>query len=191
MPSRITIRATETLSAAWGRLKRVTLDLLRRDGSTATLVREVYDFGNGAAVLPIDRTRGTVLLIRQFRLPAMLAGGSGFLIEACAGLLDGDTPEACAMREAEEELGYRLKSVIPAVTIHTSPGVVTERLFLFTADYTPADRITVGGGHAEEGEDIEILEMPLVEALAMVERGEIVDAKTIILLRQAALIRGP
>jgi nudix-type nucleoside diphosphatase (YffH/AdpP family) len=187
LASSAAIRATELLSAFWGRLRKVTFDLTRRDGTTATLVREVYDFGDGAAVIPFDAGRGTVLLVRQFRLPAYLAGGSGFLVEACAGLLDGNDPETCARREAEEELGYRLKELTRVYTIHSSPGTLVERITLFTAPYSPADGSAAGGGEIDEGEDIEVLEMPLAEALAMVGRGEIVDAKTIILLQHLSL----
>ena len=183
MSSPVKVRTTEILSSLWGTLKKITFDLTRRDGRVETLSREVYDFGDGVAVLPYDARRDTVLLIRQFRLPPHLAGASGCLIEACAGLLDGDEPETCARREAEEELGYRLGRLIRAFTIHTSPGVIMERLSLFVAPYTPADRISAGGGEPGEGEDIEVLELPFAEALAMIGRGEIIDAKTILLLQ--------
>ena len=75
------------------------------------------------------------------------------------------------------------KSLAP----YMSPGSVTERLHLFTAEYTAADRVSAGGGHAGEGEDIEVIEVTLDDALAMIERGEIVDAKTIMLLYHARL----
>ena len=68
-----------------------------------------------------------------------------------------------------------------------SPGAVTERLSLFIAPYSPDDRFSEGGGHASEGEDIEVLEMTLDQALAMVAAGEIIDAKTVMLLQHAKL----
>jgi nudix-type nucleoside diphosphatase (YffH/AdpP family) len=144
--------------------------------------------GHGAAVLPIDRKAGTVLLIRQFRWPAFESGYRHLLIETIAGKLDGDSPQACITREALEEAGARIEN--PRLVAHCfmSPGAVTERLFLFAADYdSKAARLETGGGNKHEGEDIEVLEMPLPQAVAMVANGEIIDAKTIVLLQWAAL----
>jgi nudix-type nucleoside diphosphatase (YffH/AdpP family) len=128
-----------------------------------------------------------VLLVRQFRVPACLNGHDGYLIEACAGLLDDRDAEAAIRKEAEEELGYRLGKVDRVFDVFMSPGSVTERLVFFTALYSPADRISDGGGAADEGEDIEVIELRLDEAIAMIARGEIADAKTIMLLQHAAL----
>lgn len=182
MPSPIHIRTTCLLSSAWSKLKQITLDHTRRDGTTVTLVREVYDFGDGCVVLPYDPERGTVLLARQFRLPVYLREGDGFFIEACAGLLDDNDPETAVRKEAEEELGLRLRDVRPLFTGYSSPGAVAEKMSFFTAPYSPADRISDGGGEAHEGEDIEVLELPLADALAMIRSGEIRDSKTIALL---------
>lgn len=190
MSSSVTVRATEVIFSGWAKVKRVTFDLTRRDGRKATLVREVYEYGDGAAVLPYDPVRGTVLLVRQFRIAAELNGGNGFLIEACAGLLDGDEPAACARREGEEELGYGLREIRPLARAYAAPGAIAERLSLFTARYSPADRISDGGGEEHEGEDIEVLEMKLTEALAMIGRGEIIDMKTIVLLLQLQIEAG-
>jgi nudix-type nucleoside diphosphatase (YffH/AdpP family) len=182
MSERIKIEHVETLSQRWADLKRYTLLYRRRDGRLEQQVREVHDHGSGAAVLPYDRTRGTVLLVRQFRLPVFLAGGSGDLIEACAGLLDGNDPEICIRREAEEELGYRLDNLRKIASCFMTPGAVTERISMFLADYTPANRIGEGGGHADESEDIEVLEMSFNEAWRLMQTGEIADAKTLVLL---------
>src|SRR6185312_11593519 len=105
----------------------------------------------------------------------------GFLLEACAGLLDGDDPETCARREAEEELGYRMRELKRIANAYAAPGAVAERLGLFTARYSPADRLSGGGGLEGEGEDIEVVELPLDKAFAMIGK-EIVDMKTILLL---------
>jgi len=169
------------LAENWARLKRVTFDLLRHDGRSETLTREVYEYGDGATVLPYDPGRGTVLLVRQFRVAAEMNGGNGFLIEACAGLLDGDAPEVCASREAEEELGCRVSDLKRLATAYAAPGAIAERLSLFTARYSRADRISNGGGLAGEGEDIEVIEMPLAKAFAAIGK-EIIDMKTILLL---------
>jgi nudix-type nucleoside diphosphatase (YffH/AdpP family) len=187
LPSPIRIRSDELLSHNWGKLRKVTFDITRRDGVVERQVREVYDRGNGAAILPIDPGRGTLLLVRQFRMPVYLDDHDGYLIEACAGLLDDLDPETAIRKEAEEELGYRLGDIHRVCEAFMSPGSVTERLVLFTAHYSPADRISEGGGAAHEGEDIEVIELPLEEAFAMIASGEIVDAKTIMLLQHAKL----
>ncbi len=190
MDDRIRIRSQEILSDDWAILKKTTFDYRRRDGVWETQVRQTYDRGDGAAILPFDPDRGTVLLVRQFRWPAFVTGHKEPLIEVCAGLLDKDDPETCIRKEAEEELGYRLKGVELVFTPYMSPGSVTERLWLFAARYTPADRISEGGGAPEEGEDIEVLEMPVDDALAAISDGRIIDAKTILLLQHLKLNPG-
>lgn len=183
----IRIRSVEVLSDDWAILKKFTFDYRRRDGSLETQVRQTYDRGDGTVILPYDPRRGTVLLVRQFRLPAYVSGHPEPLIEACAGLLDRDDPETCIRREAEEELGYRLNAIEQVFHAFMSPGSVTERLMFFTARYSPEDRIGRGGGDAHEGEDIEVLELALDEALAMIDGGRIIDGKTIMLLQHVKL----
>lgn len=190
MDDRIRIRSQEILSDDWAILKKTTFDYRRRDGVWETQVRQTYDRGDGAAILPFDPDRGTVLLVRQFRWPAFVTGHKEPLIEACAGLLDKDDAETCIRKEAEEELGYRLDGVKLVFTPFMSPGSVTERLWLFAARYSPADRISDGGGAPEEGEDIEVLEMPVEEAIAAISDGRIIDAKTILLLQHLKLNPG-
>jgi nudix-type nucleoside diphosphatase (YffH/AdpP family) len=186
---RIRIRSVEVLSNDWAVLKKTTYDYCRNDGVWETHVRQTYDRGDGAVILPYDRERGTVLLVKQFRFPAYVTGHPEPLVEACAGLLDADDPETCIRREAEEELGYRLRDVRHIYSPYMSPGSVTERLWFFIAEYSPSDRVSSGGGHAGEGEDIEVLEMTLDEAVALIANGGIVDAKTIMLVQHLALER--
>jgi nudix-type nucleoside diphosphatase (YffH/AdpP family) len=185
---RVRLREVEVLSDAWYTLRRVTYEFQGRDGNWTTQRREVYDRGNGATILLRDTTRDTLLLTRQFRLPAYLNGHpDGMLLEAPAGLLDpGDaSAEVAIRREAEEETGYRVDSVTFVGEYFMSPGSVTERIAFFTGSYRADERVSQGGGVASEGEDIEIVEVTLAEAIAMVERGEILDAKTVLLLRLA------
>lgn len=189
MRDRIRIRSVELLSDDWAVLKKTTYDYRRRDGTWETQTRQTYDRGDGAVILPYDVRRNTVLLVSQFRFPAYVTGHPEPLIEACAGLLDADDPETAIRREAEEELGYRLRSVRHLYTPYMSPGSLTERLSFFTADYSPQDRISDGGGHPDEEEDIEVLEMELDEALAAIHDGRIVDAKTIMLVQHVMLDR--
>lgn len=184
---RVRVEDVTLLSDDWFVLKKTVLSYQRGDGSWQRMARETYDRGNGATILLYDPERRTVILIRQFRYPAFVNGHDGLLIEAAAGLLDDAAPEARIRAEAEEELGYRLGEVRKVFEAFMSPGSVTEKLHFFVAPYDAAMRVGDGGGLAEEGEDIEVLELPFDEALAMVADGRIADAKTILLLYHAQL----
>jgi len=185
--ARVRIHNVEILSDDWYLLKKTTFDYQRRDGAWQTLTRETYDRGNGATVLLYNRERRSVILIRQFRFPTYGNGHDGFLIETAAGLLDQASPEERIKAEAEEETGYRVTDVRKIFEAFMSPGSVTEKLYFFVAEYEPKLRAGDGGGLAEEGEDIEVLELPLEQALQMVADGRIADGKTIMLLQYAQL----
>ncbi|KKB78919.1 hypothetical protein VW35_10635 [Devosia soli] len=187
MEEKITLIKTEVLSASWGKLTRATLDYRREDGSVQRLVRENYDHGNAAALLLFNGDTRHVLLVRQYRYPVQANGDPAFLLEVCAGLLDGDDPLACARREALEETGHAPEDVAFVCDAYMSPGSVQEKVSLFLGRYGADTYRTAGGGLAEEGEELEVVELPLEEALAMVHRGEITDGKTIILLQHLAL----
>lgn len=183
---RIRFVSDEVLSDDWYLLRKVTFDYQRRNGSWQRQSREVYDRGNGAAILLYNMDRRAVLLTRQFRMPAYLNGcRDGLLIEACAGLLDGDDPAACIRREAEEETGFRIRAPRQVFAAYMSPGSVTERLHFFVAEYEDRDRVSKGGGEVKEGEEIESIELALDEAMQMVDSGAIQDGKTIMLLQYA------
>jgi nudix-type nucleoside diphosphatase (YffH/AdpP family) len=177
---------TEVLSDNWYVLRKVTFRLRKGDGTWETQSREAYDRGNGATILPYDRSRRTVILTRQFRLPTFVNGNSsGMLIETCAGLLDSENPWQCITRELREETGFEIHSVRKVMEAYMSPGSVTEILHFFVAEYTPAQRASAGGGVEEE--DIEVLELTIEEAEAKIASGEIRDGKTIMLLQYASL----
>lgn len=178
---------SQLLSDNWYTLKKYTFELQRRDGQWQEQSREAYDRGNGATILLYNLARRTVVLTRQFRLPVWINGHSGALIEAAAGLLDNASPEARIMAEAEEETGYRIQTIEKVFEAYMSPGSVTEKLYFFIAQYDEQDRQTRGGGLAEEGEDIEVLEWDFDRALAAVGSGEIQDAKTMLLIQHLAL----
>ena len=181
----------EVVARAWHVLRRTTFEYRRADGRVTTEQRETYDRGNGATILLHDVERRTVLLSRQFRYPVYANHHpDGMLIETAAGLLDGQDPATAIRREAAEELGVEVGEVEHVFDVYMSPGSVTERIHFFAAPYTPLSRTGEGGGLAEDGEDIEVLELPFDTTLAMIESGEIADAKTIMLLQWAAL-RGP
>ncbi|WP_460799018.1 NUDIX domain-containing protein [Microbacterium sp. GXF0217] len=186
----VVVRDVELISDGWHVLRRTTLDYRRRDGSRSTLQRETYDRGDGATILLYDEQRATVLLTRQFRYPAYVNDHpDGMLIEAAAGLLDDDDPVTAIRREVAEELGVEVGPVAHVFTAYMSPGSVTEKVHFYAAPYSPGDRIGDGGGVASEGEDIEVVELSLDEALAMIRDGRIVDGKTIMLLQWWALER--
>lgn len=190
MPSvtdRIRIEKVELLSDDWYVLKKTTFSWRRRDGSWQRQSRETYDRGNGAAILLYDEQRRTVVLVKQFRYPAFVNGWNDLLTEVPAGLLDEASPEDRIRAEAEEESGFRVREVRRVMDAFMSPGSVTEKLYFFVGRYTPSDRVAEGGGLEEDGEDIEMIEPTIEEALAMIESGEIRDGKTIMLLQYAAL----
>jgi len=177
----------QVLSDNWYVLKKYTFELQRADGQWQEQQREAYDRGNGAVILLYNRCKRTVVLTRQFRLPVFINGHHGLLIEAAAGLLDEASPEARIIAEAEEETGYRVKKLEKVMEAYMSPGSVTEKLYFFIAEYTDEDRQSSGGGLVDEGEDIEVMEWSLDHALASIRSGEIMDAKTIMLLQHLAL----
>lgn len=177
----------ELLSDNWYILKKYTFELQRSDGVWQTQSREAYDRGNGAAILLYNKAKGTVVLTRQFRLPVYINGHDGLLIEAAAGLLDDASPEARIIAEAEEETGFKVAAIEKVFEAYMSPGSVTEKLYFFIAEYSDADRSGQGGGLADEGEDIQVLEWPFEKALAAIRSGEIQDAKTIMLIQHLAL----
>jgi nudix-type nucleoside diphosphatase (YffH/AdpP family) len=185
---KVEILTQEVIAKFWSTLSKVTLKYTRRDGRSETLVREVNDHGHAAAVLALDPKRETVLLVKQMRIAAHMAGYEDAMIEVCAGLLDGDDARTCAAKEAEEELGFRVHDLREIADVFMSPGGLTERVSLFLGTYSLEDKITNGGGVETEGEDIEVIELPLATAYGMIASGEIVDAKTIVLLQHAMLV---
>jgi nudix-type nucleoside diphosphatase (YffH/AdpP family) len=187
----VVVRDVELTSAGWHVLRRTTFDYRRRDGTWSTQQRETYDRGNGATILLHNCQAGTVLLTRQFRFPAYASDHpDGILIETAAGLLDNDDPETAIRREASEELGVAVGALTHVFDIYMSPGSVTERLHFYAAADTPADRTGAGGGLADDGEDIEVVELLFTDAISMTRDGRIADGKTVLLLQWAA-IDGP
>ncbi|MEC5166137.1 nudix-type nucleoside diphosphatase (YffH/AdpP family) [Flavobacterium sp. PL11] len=184
----IKIQKTELLSDNWYTLSKVIFDYQKKDNSWITHKREVYDRGNGAAILLYNLSKKIVILTRQFRLPSYLNGNrTGMMIEVCAGLLDQDHPEECIIRETEEETGYRISKVEKIMETFMSPGAVTEILHLFVGEYNESMKVSNGGGLESEQENIDVLEMPYNEAYNMIASGEIKDAKTVILLQYAKI----
>lgn len=184
---RVRLISSQVLSNDWYLLKKTIFDFRRADGSWQRQQRETYDRGNGATLLLYQRASRRVVLVRQFRFPAYVNGHDGMLVEAPAGLLDQATPEQRIRAEVEEETGYRVGEVRKVFEAFMSPGSVTEKLYFFVAEYDSNSKIGQGGGLEDEGEDIEVLELPFDGAMAMVRRGEICDGKTIMLLQYAAL----
>jgi len=178
------ITNTEVLSDNWYVLRKITYEYLQKDGTLQTQSREAYDRGNGATILLYNSETQTVILTRQFRIPTYVNGNAdGMMIEACAGLLDQDSPEDCIRRETEEETGYQIRDVKKVFEAYMSPGSVTEILYFFIAEYSKEMKVGNGGGLEEEAENIEVLEYKFTDALEMIKNGRIKDAKTIMLLQ--------
>ena len=187
MEDRIKIIEKKLLSDNWYHLHKVVFDYKKKDGKIQRQEREAYDRGNGSTILLYNKAKQTVVLTKQFRIPTFLNGNTtGFLIEACAGLLEKDNAEDCIRKETEEETGYRISNVKKIFESYMSPGSVTEILYFFVAEYEDHMKVNEGGG-VDEGEDIEVIELPFKEALDMITTGEIKDAKTIMLLQYAQI----
>lgn len=187
MSKRIKVINKEVLSDNWYTLRKITFDYTQKDGTVQRQEREAYDRGNGSTILLYNKEKGTVVLTRQFRMPTYLNGNeNGFLIEACAGLLEEDNAEDCIRKETEEETGYRIANVRKVFESYMSPGSVTEILYFFVAEYEDNMKVNDGGGTDEE-EDLEVLELPFQEAIDMMASGEIKDAKTIMLIQYAQI----
>lgn len=174
----------ETLSKQWATLEKVTFDYQMQDGRWVQQTRESYNRGDGAVILLYNKEKRTVVLTKQIRIPTYFNGNKdGFVIEACAGMLDKDHPEACVIREVEEETGYKIPRAEKVFELFSTPGAVTEKLYYFIGEYSDSMKVSSGGGLDEENEDIEVLELSFEEALEMMFKGEIEDAKTVILLQ--------
>jgi GDP-mannose pyrophosphatase NudK len=173
----------ETIAHIKGRLISVSYEQRRRDGEQQRRKREIYDNGNSAVILPYDPNRKTVLLTRQLRLPVFLQDGMVRTVEACAGKLNGEQAERRIMKEMQEELGYKISKVQRLFELYASPAAIMEKIIFFTCIYSPANRVSDGGGLKEEGEDIDVVETTLEEAAAMIASSEIVDAKTVVLVQ--------
>jgi len=172
------------LSDSWYTLNKIVFDYQMPTGEWVNQEREAYDRGNGAAIMLYNKEKQKVVLVSQFRMPTYISGNeSGMMIEACAGLLDGDDPETCVIKEAEEESGFRISKVEKVFEAYMSPGAVTELLHCYIAAYDDSNKVSSGGGLAEEQEDITVLEVDFEKALTMIASGEIKDAKTIMLLQ--------
>jgi nudix-type nucleoside diphosphatase (YffH/AdpP family) len=186
----VIVDGVELLAAGWHVLRRTRFREQDAAGTWIAKVAETYDRGNGATILLYDADRGTVLLTRQFRYPVYVNDHpDGMLLETAAGLLDDDDPGTAIRREAIEETGHEVADLEHVFDLYMSPGSVTERIHFYAARYSSATGLHAGGGLAEEGEHIDVVELPFDEALAQIGSG-IVDAKTILLLQWAAL-RGP
>ena len=183
MTNRVSNIKIETLSEQWAKLEKVTFDYQLKDGRWVEQTRESYNRGDGAVILLYNKENRTVILTKQFRMPTMLNGNdSGFVIEACAGMLDKDDPENCIIREVEEETGYRIPKVEKVFELFSTPGAVTEKLYYFIGEYKPSMKVGSGGGLDSENEDIEVLELSFEKVTDMLYTGEIKDAKTVLLL---------
>lgn len=185
---KVKIIGIKNLSNANYKLDKVDFEFQTNSGSWQGQSRECYDRGDGAAILLYNPAKKTVILTKQFRMPSYLNGNAtGMMIEVCAGMLDEDNPESCIIKEVKEETGFKISNPKKIFELYSTPGAVTEKIHYFTAEYNDGMKISAGGGLEEEHEDIEVLEINFETALTMVSKGEINDAKTVVLLQYAKL----
>ena len=186
--TRIDIVEDETVWKGWSHVRRVTFDYTGDEGQTNRLKWEVFDRGHAVAVLLYDEARDVIVMVRQFRVPVYLSGDTPFLLEVPAGSLEkGEDPAAAITREVMEETGYRAESPQMLFTAYMSPGSVTEKVHFYFAPVSAAEKVDAGGGLEDEHEDLEIVEVSPKEAMAMIENGRIIDAKTIMLVQWLSL----
>ena len=185
---KIKILAEEILSKNYYLLKKFTFEIQIAENITQKQIREVYDRGNGATILLYNKTKKTIILIKQFRFPTFLNGNkTGMLIETCAGILEQENAEECIKRETEEETGFQINEVEKLFEAYMSPGAITEIIHFFKAEYSSEMKISDGGGLVTEQENIEVIEILFEDAYKMIAAGEIKDAKTILLLQYAKI----
>lgn len=188
MNDKIHIKNSQLLSDNYYILKKYSIEYIHDNGKKEIHQREVYDRGNGAVILLYHPEKKSVILTKQFRIPTYVNGNKdGMLIEACAGQLDEEDPEACIIRETQEETGYHIKNARKVFESYMSPGVMTEILYFFIAEYDKNMKKSKGGGLDEEGEEIEVVELDFDQAYSMIKTGEIKDSKTIMLLQYAKI----
>jgi GDP-mannose pyrophosphatase NudK len=188
MDGRIKILKEKVLYKGWSSLKQYIIEYMRKDGRVEEQIREIYNSGDGAAVLLYNPEERKILLIRQFRLPVLLSGHpDGFIIECCAGMLDDLDPEQAIIKEIEEETGFRIQDVVKIFEAYATPGAHMEKIHFYTAKYDSSMKLHAGGGDLGEQEDIEILEYGYQEIPDLMKSGHIIDAKTLILLQWAMM----
>ena len=188
MASRVKILKETKLYKGWSTLSRFIISYTRRDGNVEQQTREIYDSGDGAAVLLYNPDERKIILIKQFRLPVLLQGhADGFIIECPAGMLDQLHPETTIMKEIKEETGYEVSRVTKIYEAFATPGAHKEKIHFFVAQFNASMLKASGGGDISEQEDIEVLHYHYNDIPHLLEKGAIIDAKTIILLQWACL----
>ena len=172
------------ISNFWGELSHLSFDYLFNNGNVKRVTHEVYGKSDGVAILLYNPKTKAIILTKQFRSPVFVATNHGASIEVIGGAIDiNETPINAAIRETEEEVGYKVDNLTKVSTVFLSPGIVKEKVHLFIAEYNESNKLQKGGGVYSEDEEIEVLEIDFKEAIQMIEKEEIVDARTIILLQ--------
>ena len=182
------IQSKRKLSHIWSEFAQYVVEYTRIDGRVEQQIREMHDTGNGAAILLYDLPHRKIVLIKQFRLAAMInENGDGVLYEVCAGLVENNDPKATIIKEVKEETGFQISDPKYLFSAFATPGAKTEKIHFFTSPVNTEAIENKGGGMEEEQEDIEVVIMPFDEAWAMVKDGTIRDLKTIALLMHAKM----
>lgn len=173
-------------------LTETILRFKQNDGTMSeTVSRLNLDRPNASCVLLYDPETDEIILVKQFRYSVYVGGDDGWMTEIVAGVIDpNDDPERAARREVMEESGYEIEELEHLYTFYPSPGGCSEKCFVYAAVVSESMRKGAGGGHPDENEDIEVLKIPSDEAIAMMDRGEINDGKTLVALQWFSANRG-
>ena len=184
----VDILESETVWQGFFRMDRLRLrHRLFAGGWGEAIEREVFERGHAAAILPWDPVSDEVVLIEQFRIGALTAGGTPWLTEIVAGIIeDGERAEDVVRREIIEEAGCEATAIVPIMDVYPTPGGSSERIAIFVGRI---DATGVGGIHGleEEGEDIRVFTEPLDAALQRITDGRINNAITVVALQWLAL----
>jgi nudix-type nucleoside diphosphatase (YffH/AdpP family) len=189
MPMKVKILKESREYNGFFKIDKAVLQYEKFDGEMSEEVTRLnFNRGDSAAILLYDEEKDSVILVKQFRYPAYVNDCPGWILEAVAGTIEeGRDAVSVARAELLEEAGYEVDDLELISRFYVSPGGTSERIHLYLG--LARRKVSSGGGLVSENEDIQVISMPLNEAMEMVETGEICDAKTIIALQWLELGR--
>lgn len=189
MPMKVRILKESREYDGFFKIDKATLQYEKFNGDMSEeITRLNFNRGDSVAVLLYDEKESSVILVKQFRYPAYVNDGPGWILEVVAGAMEeGRDAVSVARTELLEEAGYKVGDLEFISRFYVSPGGTSERIHLYLG--LAHRKIGSGGGLINEHEDIQVVEIPLDEAMKMMETGEICDAKTMIALQWLKLHR--
>jgi nudix-type nucleoside diphosphatase (YffH/AdpP family) len=183
---KVEVKKIERILDDFFKVDRAVLQFENFDGTMSSeIIRLNFDRGDSVGAIIYNSTNQLLVFVKQFRYPIYTKDqDNAWSLEIVAGVIeDDDSSEAAMIKEIKEETGYQTNKLKALFSFYPTPGGSNEKVFLFFARVNQEDRIYRGGGLAEEGENIELVEIPIKTAFEMLKSGEIYDAKTIIALQ--------